>query len=95
MYRWKQYNEVFSELELAYYYNSVSLVPLQSSPAGLRYGRIGSSLIVTDRVSDRLVRLPMYYQMSEMDIDKVVGEVYSFYSIDISVCHDKLENAKP
>jgi dTDP-4-amino-4,6-dideoxygalactose transaminase len=35
-------------------------VPLHSSPAGLKYGRAGGSMAVTDSVSDRLVRLPLW-----------------------------------
>lgn len=35
-------------------------VPLHSSPAGLRLGRTASAMSVTDRVSDTLVRLPMW-----------------------------------
>lgn len=35
-------------------------VPLHSSPAGLRYGRADGALPVTDAVSARLVRLPLW-----------------------------------
>ena len=35
-------------------------VPLHSAPAGLRYGRAHGSLPVTDSVTDRLVRLPLW-----------------------------------
>ena len=40
-------------------------VPLHSSPAGLKYGRAGSDLPVTDDVGDRLLRLPMWVGMEE------------------------------
>lgn len=40
-------------------------VPLHSSPAGRRYGRSNGSLEVTDDVSARLVRLPIYHDMEE------------------------------
>jgi len=35
-------------------------VPLHSSPAGKKYGRVSGCLSVTDIVSERLVRLPMW-----------------------------------
>jgi len=38
-------------------------VPLHSSPAGARFGRPSGSMDVTDDVSARLLRLPLFYQM--------------------------------
>ncbi len=38
-------------------------VPLHSSPAGLRYGRPAGSMAVTDDVSARLIRLPLWVGM--------------------------------
>jgi dTDP-4-amino-4,6-dideoxygalactose transaminase len=35
-------------------------VPLHSSPAGRKYGRASSAMSVTDSVSERLVRLPLW-----------------------------------
>lgn len=40
-------------------------IPLHSSPAGIRYGRNGSGLSVTDATSDRLVRLPLWIGIEE------------------------------
>jgi dTDP-4-amino-4,6-dideoxygalactose transaminase len=39
-------------------------VPLHSSPAGSRYGRVSGGMAVTDDVGAKLVRLPLYYDMS-------------------------------
>ena len=50
-------------------------VPLHSSPAGLRLGRAHGSLAVTDDVSERLVRLPLWIGMDESAIDQVVTSV--------------------
>lgn len=50
-------------------------VPLHSSPAGLRYGRAAGSLRVTEAVSDRLVRLPLWAGMTSVHIDRVVAAV--------------------
>ncbi|MBK8893856.1 MAG: dTDP-4-amino-4,6-dideoxygalactose transaminase [Propionivibrio sp.] len=35
-------------------------VPLHSSPAGQKYGRTGGTMLHTDALSDRLVRLPLF-----------------------------------
>jgi len=50
-------------------------VPLHSSPAGRRYGRTAGSLDVTDDVSARLLRLPLWVGMTEEQIDHTVVSV--------------------
>jgi dTDP-4-amino-4,6-dideoxygalactose transaminase len=47
-------------------------VPLHSSPAGMRFGRCHGSLDVTDRQSERLVRLPLWVGISESQQLRVV-----------------------
>lgn len=49
-------------------------VPLHSSPAGRRFGRTAGSLAVTDSVSARLVRLPLWAGMPRGHVDTVVTE---------------------
>lgn len=46
-------------------------IPLHSSPAGKKYTRTVGSMEVTDRISDTLLRLPMFYTLSEEEIKKV------------------------
>jgi dTDP-4-amino-4,6-dideoxygalactose transaminase len=48
-------------------------VPLHSAPAGLRYGRVGSVMDVTDSVAARLVRLPLHLQLTAQQQDDVVA----------------------
>jgi dTDP-4-amino-4,6-dideoxygalactose transaminase len=50
-------------------------VPLHSSPAGLRYGRVAGSMAVTDDISGRLLRLPLWVGMTSEDVDRVVDAV--------------------
>lgn len=50
-------------------------VPLHSSPAGLRYGRAAGSLAVTEDVSNRLLRLPLWPDMTEYDVQSVVDSM--------------------
>jgi dTDP-4-amino-4,6-dideoxygalactose transaminase len=53
-------------------------VPLHSSSAGERYGRSQGNLDVTTDVSDRLVRLPLWADMSESQVERVVEAVGAF-----------------
>ena len=46
-------------------------VPLHSAPAGQEFGRTDGPLAVTDRISETLVRLPMYFDLGT-DIDRVI-----------------------
>jgi len=55
-------------------------IPLHSSPAGRRYGRVCGPMEVTQRVSDCLLRLPLYYEMREEDVQAVVATVTQFYA---------------
>lgn len=48
-------------------------VPLHSSPAGQRYGRVHGSLDVTDAQSERLIRLPLWIGLTEQQQDMVVA----------------------
>lgn len=54
-------------------------VPLHSSPAGRRYGRPHGELRQTEAVSERLLRLPLWYGMGEREIDAVVAAVRAFF----------------
>ena len=54
-------------------------VPLHSAPAGLKYGRFDGEDEYTTRESERLVRLPMYFDMKDEDASKVISAVKSFY----------------
>jgi dTDP-4-amino-4,6-dideoxygalactose transaminase len=49
--------------------------PLHDSPAGRRFGRAHGSLEVTRSVADRLVRLPLWYGMTESDVARVAEAV--------------------
>lgn len=55
-------------------------IPLHSSPAGRRFGRFSGEDVYTTRESERLLRLPMYYGLSEQDVDRVCELVEKFYS---------------
>jgi dTDP-4-amino-4,6-dideoxygalactose transaminase len=51
---------VLSELKRNEIHSVFHYVPLHSSPAGRRYGRVHGGVDVTNRQSERLVRLPLW-----------------------------------
>jgi dTDP-4-amino-4,6-dideoxygalactose transaminase len=53
-------------------------VPLHSSPAGIRYTRALGPMNVTEDLSSRLVRLPLYAEM-ENDVEIVAQKVLNFF----------------
>lgn len=55
-------------------------IPLHSSPAGMRFGRFNGEDEITTSESEKLVRLPMYYDMTSSDLSKVIDAVTDFYS---------------
>lgn len=72
-------DELMAYLRRAGIYSVFHYVPLHSSPAGQRLGRVGSSMQWTDDLSGRLLRLPLYYDMNDEEQDRVIESVYSFF----------------
>lgn len=68
-------NRLIDELRSASIQAVFHYVPLHSSPAGRRFGRAHRRLGVTNRVSDCLIRLPLWIGMGETEIDRVVSAV--------------------
>ena len=54
-------------------------VPLHTAPAGLKYGRFHGEDNFTTRESDRLVRLPMYYALTEDDVNYICECVHEYF----------------
>ena len=53
-------------------YSVFHYVPLHSSPAGQRYGRVHGSLEMTSSQSERLIRLPLWVGISEEQQGRVI-----------------------
>src|SRR5690606_18392302 len=53
-------------------------VPLHTAPVGLSFGYQHGDLPVTEQLSERLVRLPFYYDLSEQDQLDVVNHIQKF-----------------
>lgn len=56
-------------------------VPLHSAPAGVKYGRFDGEDVYTTSESDKLVRLPLYYNLLEEDQNFVIEKVIEFYNL--------------
>lgn len=50
-------------------------IPLYSAPAGLRFGRAHGDMKVTDDIWSRLIRLPLWPDMTSADIERVLDGV--------------------
>lgn len=55
-------------------------VPLHSSLAGRRFGRAAGALPVTDQVAATLLRLPLFYEMTEAQLDRIAESIARFYA---------------
>lgn len=58
-------------------------VPLHSAPAGLKFGRFEGKDEYTTADSDRLVRLPMYYNIAPEDLHAVISKTLEFFGEDV------------
>lgn len=55
-------------------------VPLHSAPAGLKFGRFFEEDKYTTSESDKLVRLPLYYNIDKADLEKVIAKTLEFFN---------------
>lgn len=53
-------------------------IPLHSSPMGQRFGYKEGDLLITEQISGRLLRLPFYYEITEMEVESVVYTLQRF-----------------
>ncbi len=56
-------------------------IPLHSSPMGKKFGCAENDLPVTNDVSGRLLRLPLYYDISEEEQTRVVDGICAFLGV--------------
>ena len=53
-------------------------VPLHSSPAGEKFGRFFGEDVYTTKESERLLRLPMFYNLSMSDVEYITDKILAF-----------------
>lgn len=54
-------------------------VPLHSSRAGKKYTRFVGSMDVTNNIANTLIRLPLFYDITDREIEYVVESIYDFF----------------
>ena len=64
-------SEVLRELREQNIFAVSHYVPLHSSPAGLMYGKVGSAMDVTNHISDKIIRLPLWIGLTQSDQDRI------------------------
>lgn len=65
-----------SDIQSVFHY-----VPLHTSKAGQRYGRINGGLIQTENLSERIIRLPLWLGMTDNHQEKVVKILSSNFNV--------------
>jgi len=59
-------------------YTVFHYVPLHSSPAGKKYGRPAGDLVHTETLNQCLVRLPLWFGMTDNDVNQVIQAVINY-----------------
>lgn len=68
---------IMTRLRLAGVQATSHYVPLHSSPAGLKFGRSVGAMTHTDRAGNGLLRLPLWWEMTDQQVDEVITAVRS------------------
>ena len=50
--------------------------PLHNTPAGIRFGRVSGSMLVTNDISERILRLPLWIGITKIEQEKVCSALY-------------------
>jgi dTDP-4-amino-4,6-dideoxygalactose transaminase len=56
-------------------------IPLHSAPAGLKFGIFRGTDNFTTLESEKLIRLPLYFNISNSDVDFVINNIYKFFNL--------------
>ena len=56
-------------------------VPLHSAPAGRKFGRFNGEDRYTTKESERLIRLPMFYSITDEEVDFIIEIVKEFFCL--------------
>ena len=57
----------------------ICYVPLHSAPMGRKLGNKPEDCPVTEDYGSRVLRLPLYYDLSQSDVERVVEKVTGFF----------------
>lgn len=56
-------------------------IPLHSAPAGEKFGQFNGTDKYTTKESERLVRMPMYYNLKKEDVEYIISVVKGFFNL--------------
>ncbi len=71
----EQRNNFIDSMQQCGVYSIFHYVPLHSSPAGLKYCRTSGTMEITEAIGDRLVRLPLWIDMTKNEIIYVIESI--------------------
>lgn len=57
-------------------------IPLHSAPAGLKFGRFNNQDVYTTVESEKLLRLPMYFNITDDNIKKIIKSIRGFFKYE-------------
>lgn len=66
-------------------------LPLHLSPMGQKYGGKIGDCPLTESVSDRLLRLPFFNELTEADQDRIVKELIDFFAPPVVITPDRTD----
>lgn len=55
-------------------------IPLHSSPAGMKFARTCGDMRATNQISDTLVRMPLFYNLSQSELRRIFECVAEFFA---------------
>ena len=58
-------------------------VPLHSAPAGRKFGRFNGEDRYTTEESERLIRLPLFYSITDEKVEFIIEKLMGYYN-----CYD-------
>jgi len=77
--------ELISYLRKKHVSAAFHYVPLHSSPAGENFGVFVGNDVHTTAESDKIIRLPLFYGLTEEEVVCIVEKVYNFYHLSVSI----------
>jgi dTDP-4-amino-4,6-dideoxygalactose transaminase len=72
----KERNNLMDKLKENGIYAIFHYIPLHSSLMGIKMGYKIGDFPITENLSGRLLRLPMYADLGEKELEYIVGEIY-------------------
>lgn len=75
----KERTELMQYLRVNGVYAVFHYVPLHTSPAGKKFGRFVGEMKITNEMSERILRLPLFFEMSDSDVERISNCVIDFY----------------